>query len=180
MYHCQVTHKPIKEKAILIPLQFSLTYENKSIFDFMECWRFSTINPIVCEMLYNCDSIAYENKEYPNFHILIDRLGDRFSPFFMLIDFDWWQKFRHENKFNMYEKIDSLHAEKPLELIFKDVMEKRKKAFIHGKIVDKTPSDIMQLYSFYYFSVKVGISIHPFNYVHNTSDFDYLLNLCAK
>lgn len=177
MYHCQVTHKPIKNRALLIPLKFALTNDNNSIFDFMECWRFSTINPIACEMVYESDSIAYNNMEYPNFHVLIERLGDKFSPYFMLIDFDWWQKFRHENKFSMYEKIDSLHAQKPLELIFNDVMEKRVKAFLEGKTMDKTPSNIMQLYNFYYFATKVGISIHPFNYVHNTSDFNHLLNL---
>jgi hypothetical protein len=177
MYHCQVTHKPIKNRALLIPLKFALTSDNNSIFDFMECWRFSIINPIVCEMVYESDSIAYENMEYPNFHVLIERLGDRFSPYFMLIDFDWWQKFKHENKFNMYEKIDSLHAQKPLELIFYDIMRERKNAFIQGKIMDKTPSNIMQLYNFYYFATKVGISINPFNYAKNTSDFNHLLNL---
>jgi len=177
MYHCQVTHKPIKNRALLIPLKFALTNDNNSIFDFMECWRFSTTNPIACEMVDNSDCICYESRMYENFHVLIEILGDRFSPYFMLIDFDWWQKFRYENQFNMYEKIDSLHAQKPLELMFNDVMEKRVKAFLEGKVMDKTPSNIMQLYNFYYFATKVGISIHPFNYVHNASDFNHLLNL---
>lgn len=177
MYHCQVTHRPIKEKAILIPLQFSLSYENQSIFDFMECWRFSTINPIVCEMLYESDSIVYNGKDFDGFYELVDKLSDRFSPFFMLIDFAWWANFQKTHGFTLHGKIDSLHAEKPLELIFNDVMEKRTRAFIQGKVMEKTPSNIMQLYNFYHFAAKVGISIHPFNYAHNTSDFDHLLNL---
>lgn len=180
MYHCQITHKPIKEKAILIPLQFSLTFENKSIFDFIECWRFSAINPIVCEMLYDKDSIAYNGKEYDGFHELVDKLSDRFSPFFMLINFDWWACFQETHGFTLYEKINSLHAKKPLEFVFNEIMRRRMIVAANGIVVSETPMYALRLYNFHYFAAKVGISIHPFNYSQNTSDFTDLLELCDK